>query len=428
MEDEDMSDKKCDSSSQKTGSGNQQEYDKEKLTKSLSRIKHKIVILSGKGGVGKSSVATNIAVGLSLAGKKVGLLDVDVHGPSIPRLLSLSDARPEVHEDLMEPIQWSKNLSVISLGFMLPNKDDSVIWRGPIKMSLIRQFLGDVAWGDLDYLVVDCPPGTGDEPISVMQLLGHDAYAVIVTTPQVLSIDDVRRSINFCRHTENPILGVVENMSGFVCPHCNKEIEIFNAGGGEKLAQETGVRFLGRIPLDPEMVRSGDEGYVYVKAHHDHPTAQAINKIIKPILALTGDLDDDQSFVTAAESTDSEKQAPVGSNGASKIAIPVVDGKLCLHFGHSEKFAVVSVDEKNKKIENIEMLTPPPHEPGVLPKWLSEQNVELVIAGGIGSRAHSLFSQYGVRVIAGAQSGTPEEVVQAYLNGNLDVGSNMCDH
>ena len=281
-----MSEKTCSSCSSQSGCQQQDNKD-EKLQGSLGRIKNKIVILSGKGGVGKSSVATNIAVGLSLAGKKVGLLDVDVHGPSVPRLLSLNERKPETVGDCLQPIQWSQNLSVMSLGFLLPNRDDSVIWRGPIKMSLIRQFLEDVAWGDLDYLVVDCPPGTGDEPISVMQLIGKDAKAVVVTTPQVLAIDDVRRSVNFCRHTGNPVLGIVENMSGFVCPHCRETVDIFNTGGGEKLAAESQIPFLGRIPLDPEMVKAADAGESLLKTRSDSPAVQAINAILQPLLKLS---------------------------------------------------------------------------------------------------------------------------------------------
>lgn len=257
-----------------------------KLKKALSRIKHKFVVMSGKGGVGKSTVAANLAVALSLAGKKVGLLDVDVHGPSIPRLLALSDKRPAMGEDFIEPIPWSKNLWVMSLGFMIPDKDQAVIWRGPVKMGLIRQFIQDVAWGDLDYLVVDCPPGTGDEPLSTLQLLGPEAKAVVVTTPQGVAVDDVRRSVSFVRQVGNEVFGIVENMSGFVCPNCGTTHDIFNAGGGEALAGEMGVRFLGRIPLDAEVVRSGDEGFPFLKIHGDTPTGQAFRNAVAPMLAL----------------------------------------------------------------------------------------------------------------------------------------------
>ena len=260
-----------------------------RLEKNMGRIKNKIVVLSGKGGVGKSTVAANIAVALSLAGKKVGLLDVDVHGPSIPRLLSLQDEKPHIGGECIEPISWSRNLWVMSLGFMLPNREEAVIWRGPVKMGLIKQFLSDVAWGDLDYLIVDCPPGTGDEPLSALQILGPEAKAVVVTTPQGVAVDDVRRSVTFCRQLENPVLGIVENMSGFACPDCGSVHAIFSSGGGEELAREMGVPFLGAIPIDPEVTRSADEGYPLLKIHGDTPTGKAMQHVVEPMLALSGD-------------------------------------------------------------------------------------------------------------------------------------------
>lgn len=266
-----------------------------KLKKTLGRIRHKLVVLSGKGGVGKSTVAANIAVALSLAGKQVGLLDVDVHGPSIPRLLSLTDAKPHIEKEFIEPVPWSRNLWVMSLGFLLESRDDAVIWRGPMKLGLIRQFLRDVTWGELDYLVVDCPPGTGDEPLAALQTLGPEALAVIVTTPQALSLDDVRRSVTFCRQVGNPVLGIVENMSGFACPSCKAVHNIFGAGGGELLARETGVPFLGRIPIDIEVARSADLGYPILKVAAEGATGQALQKIIAPMLAL----DDRQASAVA---------------------------------------------------------------------------------------------------------------------------------
>lgn len=258
----------------------------DKLQKTLGRIKHKIVVMSGKGGVGKSTVATNIAVALSLAGKKVGLLDVDVHGPSIPRLLSLKGEKPHMGDQIMEPVPWSKNLSVMSLGFLLEDERQAVIWRGPVKVGLIKQFVEDVMWGDLDYLVVDCPPGTGDEPLSALQTLGPTAMGVIVTTPQGVAIDDVRRSLSFVGDVGNRVLGLVENMSGFACPDCGSVHNIFNKGGGEELAKEAGVQFLGRIPLDPEVAHSGDEGFPFLKIHRDSVTGKAMEAIIAPMLNL----------------------------------------------------------------------------------------------------------------------------------------------
>jgi len=273
-------------SAQKNGTGCDKTQSPEdlKLSENLGRIKNKIVVMSGKGGVGKSTVAVNIALALSLAGKKVGLLDVDVHGPSVPRLLSLTGEQAHIEKDYIEPVPWSKNLWVMSLGFLMPDQDEAVIWRGPVKMGLIRQFLQNVAWGDLDYLVVDCPPGTGDEPLTVMQLLGKEALAVIVTTPQQVAIDDVRRSVTFCKRMGNPVLGVVENMSGFICPDCGKRHDIFKAGAGEQMAMDTGVPFLGRIPVDPELARSGDEGFAYVKVYPESETSKTMREIIRPML------------------------------------------------------------------------------------------------------------------------------------------------
>ncbi|MCI0469914.1 MAG: Mrp/NBP35 family ATP-binding protein, partial [Nitrospirae bacterium] len=218
------------------------------LQDNLRDVRHIIVVLSGKGGVGKSTVAANIAAALSLKGKKVGLVDVDIHGPSIPKIMGLENSRPAASMDGLEPVQYSPNLVVMSVGFLLRERDDAIIWRAPLKHSLIRQFLTEVNWCVLDYLVVDCPPGTGDEPLSVIQLLENIDGAVVVTTPQDVSLADVRKSITFCRTTNMPILGVVENMSGFVCPHCSNTVDIFKSGGGEKMASEMGAPFLGRIP------------------------------------------------------------------------------------------------------------------------------------------------------------------------------------
>jgi Mrp family chromosome partitioning ATPase len=254
-----------------------------RLQKNLARIKNKVVVLSGKGGVGKSTVAANIAVALVHSGHRVGLLDVDVHGPSIPRVLGLSDQRARLAGENLAPVLWGEGLKVMSLGFLLPDDREAVIWRGPVKMGLIKQFVEEVDWGDLDYLVVDCPPGTGDEPLSVLQLLGKDARAVIVTTPQGVAIDDVRRSITFCSKVGNPVLGVVENMSGFVCPTCSDVVDVFGSGGGRALAEEMGVDFLGKIPLDPRVTQSGDSGQIYLDANPDQPTAKAFAEIVESI-------------------------------------------------------------------------------------------------------------------------------------------------
>jgi len=258
------------------------------LNTRLNQIKHKIMVLSGKGGVGKSTVAANIAVALAMEGQKVGLLDTDFHGPSIPTLLKLDGVVPEVNGEKMMPVRYGENLSVMSIGFLIPNRDDAVIWRGPMKMGVIKQLLTDVEWGKLDFLIVDFPPGTGDEPLSVAQLIPGIDGAVIVTTPQNLSLNDVRKCISFCRQVRVPVTGVVENMSGLICPHCNKLINVFKTGGGEKMANEMNVPFLGTIPLDPRIVETSDSGEPFVSHFSNTEAAKAFHGVVKPILAMNG--------------------------------------------------------------------------------------------------------------------------------------------
>ncbi|MFA6449234.1 MAG: Mrp/NBP35 family ATP-binding protein [bacterium] len=257
------------------------------LNDRMAKIHNKIIVMSGKGGVGKSTVSVNIAVELASRGKRVGLVDVDIHGPSIPGLLNLSDARPQSDLSGMSPIAYKVSggeIKVMSIGFLLSNRDAAVIWRGPMKLGAIKQFLRDVAWGELDYLIIDSPPGTGDEPLSVCQLIEGLTGAVIVTTPQKIAIDDVRRSITFCHQLNTKVLGVVENMSGFVCPHCGEQTDIFTRGGGGIMASEMDVPFLGRIPLDPKVVQAGDEGRPIVENSPDSTAAKAYAGIVDTLL------------------------------------------------------------------------------------------------------------------------------------------------
>jgi len=258
----------------------------ERLRKQLMRIRHKVMVLSGKGGVGKSTVAANVAVALALEGKKVGLLDVDFHGPSIPRLLHIEGPPPMTPGARLSPAVYGENLKVVSLGFLLPEQDSAVIWRGPLKMGVIKQLLADVDWGDLDYMIIDFPPGTGDEPLSVAQLIPDSSGALIVTTPQDLSLSDVRKSIDFCRKVKVPVLGVIENMSGFVCPNCKTVIDIFKRGGGENMARSMGVPFLGRIPIDPRIVEASDSGTPFIYHYSGTDAAAAFQPIIGLLLDL----------------------------------------------------------------------------------------------------------------------------------------------
>lgn len=228
------------------------------IKRNLKRIKRKIIVMSGKGGVGKSTVSAILALLLSRRGKKVGLMDVDLHGPSIPNMLKIKSGINITGPNELTPFEYSENLGVISMGMLMEDQDTAVIWRGPLKISAIRQFISDVTWGDLDYLIVDSPPGTGDEPLTVAQTI-PDAEALIVTTPQEISLADVRKSITFCRQVEMDILGVVENMSGLICPHCSEKIDIFGKGGGSKMAETMKVPMLGEVPVDPEVVKLADE-------------------------------------------------------------------------------------------------------------------------------------------------------------------------
>jgi len=256
------------------------------LAARMSRVGRKILVLSGKGGVGKSTVAANLSIALAKANRRVGLLDVDIHGPSIPKLLGLEGRMAGGTADGIQPVEYDTRLKVMSIGFLLRNRDDAVIWRGPLKMNVIRQFLKDVEWGELDFLVVDCPPGTGDEPLSVAQLIGDPDGAIIVTTPQELAICDVRKCVNFCRELRLDVIGLVENMSGFVCPHCGERSDIFRSGGGEAMAADMGVPFLGRVPIDPEVVLAGDQGTLYLQAHENSETARAFRTVVQPILDM----------------------------------------------------------------------------------------------------------------------------------------------
>ena len=272
----------CSASKRKKDESDEEFEERRKLQSRLCRIRHKVIVLSGKGGVGKSTVAVNLATALMLSGKRVGLLDIDIHGPSIPTMLGLE--RETIHgsgEGLL-PIDIG-GLMVMSLGFLLRNQDDAVIWRGPMKMSVIKQFLKDVVWGDLDYLIIDSPPGTGDEPLSVCQLIGTLAGAVIVTTPQRVAAVDVRKSITFCRQLHVPVLGIVENMSGFACPKCGEVTQILPSGGGKRIAEDMNVPFLGAIPMDPKIAEAGDSGRASFGQDSASPMARAMNEIITRI-------------------------------------------------------------------------------------------------------------------------------------------------
>lgn len=312
-----------------------------KIRERLKRIKNKILVMSGKGGVGKSSVAAYLAVALAKLGYQVGLMDVDLHGPSIPRLLGLKGTvGPATHGGKARAVAYLPNMEVISIESLIgDNKDTAMIWRGPLKIGVIRQFISDIEWEDLDYMIIDSPPGTGDEPLTVAQTI-PDAKALIVTTPQEISLADVRKSINFCRQVKMKILGLVENMSGLVCPYCGKTIDIFKTKGGMLTAKKEGLRLLGTLPLDPQVVSNGDVGDMGLLDRPDLPITREFSKIVDAVIQLS------ETQETALPETRKNVLArKKRSPDAKMIVVPVSGGKLSANFGHCEQFAFIETQD-----------------------------------------------------------------------------------
>lgn len=258
------------------------------IANTLSRIRYKLFVMSGKGGVGKSSVTVNLAAVLANMGFKVGIMDVDIHGPSVPAMLGLGSGLDTAADQRILPQQYNERLSVVSMDSLLKDRNQAVLWRGPMKHSAIRQFIADVAWGDLDFLVIDSPPGTGDEHMTVLKTI-PDALCVVVTTPQEVSLADVRKAINFLQYAKANILGVVENMSGLCCPHCGGDISLFKKGGGLKLAEQYGLLFLGAIPLDPSTVVAGDRGAPVALLEEESPAKRAFQTLAATVARAVTD-------------------------------------------------------------------------------------------------------------------------------------------
>jgi ATP-binding protein involved in chromosome partitioning len=272
--------------------GEAQEAQTRRLKERMDRITHKILIMSGKGGVGKTTVSVNLSLALAMRGYRVGLLDTDLHGPNIAKMLGVQgQVLYSSDENTIEPLEiapaapGAQPLKIVSIALSGHDDDEPIIWRGPLKIGVIKQFLADVNWGDLDFLLVDSPPGTGDEPLTVVQSLTGLTGSVVVTTPQEVAILDSRKSISFAHRAGARMLGVVENMSGFICPHCGVEIDLFGKGGGKKAAESMGVPFLGAIPLEAQLMTAGDTGQVYLKEYPDSESARAITAVADALLA-----------------------------------------------------------------------------------------------------------------------------------------------
>ncbi|SEA77043.1 Chromosome partitioning ATPase, Mrp family, contains Fe-S cluster [Desulfuromusa kysingii] len=259
---------------------------RQRLDKRMCGVKNKIVVMSGKGGVGKSTTAVNLALALVKQGKKVGLLDIDIHGPSIPKMLGLEGQHPNADEAGIYPLE-AFGLKLMSIGFLLASTSEATIMRGPMKHGAIQQLLADVVWGDLDYLLLDCPPGTGDEPLSAVQLLGAGSAAVVVTTPQDVALTDVEKSISFCRELKLPVVGLVENMSGFICPHCGERSDIFKSGGAKVLAEKTSISLLAQVPFEPLVVIGGDAGKPHILEYPESATSVTLQQVASAVIAAS---------------------------------------------------------------------------------------------------------------------------------------------
>jgi len=257
----------------------------QKLKKNMSRIKHKIAVISGKGGVGKSTVAANLAMAFALHGYKdrVGILDIDIHGPCIPKLLGLKGEKVQISPLGALPVTGPEGIKVVSMDFLVQSQETPIIWRGPLKMQAIRQFLSDFMWGELDFLFIDAPPGTGDESLSAMQLIPEMDGTIIVTIPSEVSEDVVKKAVSFSKQMRIPIIGIVENMSGFTCPKCGEKINILGAGGGKRIAKELDVPFLGQIPIDPKICEEADKGVSFLAENTNSVSTKAFKEIVKKV-------------------------------------------------------------------------------------------------------------------------------------------------
>jgi Mrp family chromosome partitioning ATPase/predicted Fe-Mo cluster-binding NifX family protein len=342
--------------------------------------------------VGKSSVAVALALGLARAGHKVGMMDVDIHGPNVLRMLGLKEPFDLASAQFLMPPEIFHNLKVISIEAVMRDREIAVIWRGPLKHQLIRQFLTEVQWGFLDYLIIDAPPGTGDEPMSVAQTI-PEAKAVIITTPQEISLADVRKSINFCQKINLDILGLVENMSGYHCPHCGKDLPLFRQGGGEKTAQAFNIPFLGSLPFDPQVVEAADQGQLVELTEENSPFFEGLRPVVKYVAKVL-------------------PPQPAREPGELRFAVPLDNGKVAAAPTKAAEIALLTV--KDGAITNKEIMPRPDLDPANFMFWLENLGVSH-LAGDLGEAAIGLLKRKGIDVVTPSLDQTPEQVVEAYV-------------
>lgn len=364
------------------------------LCRTLAQIRHKILVMSGKGGVGKSSVAVALALSLARRGYKVGLMDVDIHGPNVLRMLGLKDPFDLASAQFQLPPELFHNLKIISIEAVMRDREMAVIWRGPLKHQLIRQFLTEVQWGFLDYLIIDAPPGTGDEPMSVAQTI-PEAKALIVTTPQEISLADVRKSINFCQKINLEVLGLVENMSGYRCPHCGGDLPLFKKGGGERTAKTYNIPFLGALPFDPRVVEAADQGQLLELKEENSLYFEALRPLVNYLVKVL-------------------PPQPAREPGELRFAVPLDNGRPAPAPSKAETFAIFYV--QNGVITKKETLPKPDLEPVNFPLWLENLGITHLAAGDLGEAAKALLKRKGIEVVAGLPDQDPEILVQSYLS------------
>lgn len=397
------------------GQNLEQEKRNMRLKENLQKIKNKIVVLSGKGGVGKSTAAASLAASLSVLGYKTGLLDVDLHGPSIPTMFGMKEHRIESEEGLFIPNEICDNLKILSIEFMLEDSDSPLIWRGPMKIAVIRQFISDAKWDNLDFLIIDSPPGTGDEPLTVAQDI-TGSQAVIVTTPQEIALSDVRKSIEFCKKVNMPILGVIENMSYLKCPHCDKKIEIFKGKGGESLVKKFQVELLEKIPLMEEVASDIDYGQIMeILEDPENEFAKIFKRIANKIINKL--------------ETKNEKK---GDDLKMKVGLVILenkgmDSRISEHFGQCENFLIAEIE--NKKVKDFKVYKNEIVHGGGGCKTVDEilkYKIDYVIAGGMGGGAQMKFADAGVKVFG--FDGTAKDAIDNFLKNELGGLSACKEH
>ncbi|MCP4600426.1 MAG: P-loop NTPase [Proteobacteria bacterium] len=396
----------------------------------MAKIPHKILVMSGKGGVGKTTVAVNLAYAFASMGKPVGIMDADMHGPNVALMTGIEGLPAHGEDGVLSPIVAARRVWALSIASFLPTQNSPVVWRGPRKSAVIRQFLGMGDWSKVEVLVADCPPGTGDEPMSVAQLIPDADGVVIVTSPQDVALLDSRKCVNFVREVNHKVLGIIENLSGYTCPSCGHEVNLFKRGGGEQAAEELGVPFLGRIPITPKMVESGDTGRPLVQAAPDDPAAESLTNIAKVLSDQWATAKESSSKDMDVGTQEGEEMKEQGSHKYVVIAAEDdkgLDGQVSGHFGRCAFYVVAEIDGDkllNARVEeNIHFGN---HQPGQMPVFIRDLGADVILAGGMGPRAIDMFQGFGIEVATGAV-GNVGRVLDAYLRGEIK-GIVPCSH